>query len=50
MTPLEKFKKEIEKLDLTNDQYFAVIYAAIDLKAEETKIGMESIIKIFTNK
>ena len=50
MTPLEKFKKEIKKLDLTNDQYYKVLLSAIDLYHEESKMAMESIIQIYKQK
>ena len=48
--PLDKFKEELKKQNLTHDQYFNILYAAIDLIGASKIEGMNEIQKIYTKK
>ena len=47
MKNLDKFKETLIKLDLSHDQYFAIVYAAIELSGAAKVEGMEEIQKIY---
>ena len=50
MTPLDKFKEVLKDIDLDHDDYFAIMYAAIDLSSAATLDGMDKIRNIYEKK
>ena len=47
MTNLDKFKEVLKKLDLTHEQYFTIVYAAIELSTAQKIEGIKEMHKIY---
>ena len=47
MKNLDEFKEVLKKLDLTHEQYFTIVYAAIELSTAQKIEGMKEIREIY---
>ena len=47
MRPIDKFKETLKGLNLSHDQYFSIVYAAIELSGATKIEGMEEIHEIY---